>query len=50
MDFITTFWEQETKTIATRYYVSEFLCYSNVKALKESFNKTLEELIKTLRV
>ena len=43
MVFITIFWDKETKTSATSYYGSKFLCYSNAKALKQSFDKTMEE-------
>ena len=42
MYFIIIFWDQETETIATRYYGSTFLCYSSAKA----FDKALEELDK----
>ena len=45
---LTFFWDQEIETIATRYYSSKFLCYSNAKALKQSFDKALEELEKKL--
>ena len=44
--FIIVFWGQETQTIATRYYGSNFLCYSNAKALTQSFVKAVEELYK----
>ena len=36
---LTFFWDQEIETIATRYYSSKFLCYSNAKALKQSLEK-----------
>ena len=34
----------ETKTVETRYFGSEFLKYSNAKALKQSFDKALNNL------
>ena len=43
-NFIIRFRDLETKTIATRYYDSMFLCYCNANALKQSFDKALEEL------
>ena len=37
------FWDQETEI--TGYYGSKFLFYSNAKALKQSFDKTLKKKI-----
>ena len=42
MGFIIIFWDQETETIAARYYGLKCLCYSSAKALKQSFDKILE--------
>ena len=44
MDFIIKFWNESTKTVETRYFGSEFLKYSNAKALKQSFDKALNDL------
>ena len=46
MDFIVKFWNQVTKRIETRYFGSEFLHYTNAKALKQSFDKALKDLDK----
>ena len=46
MDFIVRFWNQVTKRIETRYFGSEFLHYTNAKALKQSFDKALKGLDK----
>ena len=48
MGFIIIFRDQDTKTIAARYYGSKFRCYSNGKALKPSSDKASEELDKKL--
>ena len=44
MNFILIFCDQEIKIIATRYYDSTLVGYSNGKALKQSYDKALEEL------
>ena len=34
MDFIVILWDQETESVAARYYGSKFLCSSNAKGLQ----------------
>ena len=42
--------DPETQNVATRYYDSKFLSYSNAKALKPSFDKALEKLNKKISI
>ena len=44
MDIFIIFWDQETEKIASRQYGSKL--YHYIVALKQSFEKTLEEVVK----